>query len=66
MIRDAAASYEVQVRLQKTLVHLGSLGKDYRESAIKYSRIALQYGEAKLFLEEEKAELRRIASALGL
>ena len=66
VIRDAAASYEVQVRLQKTLVHLGSLGKDYRESAIKYSRIALQYGEAKLFLEEEKAELRRIASALGL
>lgn len=64
--RDAASSYEVQARLQKTLVHLGGLGEDYRASAIKYSRIALRYGEEKLFLEEEKTELRRIAGALNL
>lgn len=62
--RDAASSYEVLARLQKTLVHLGSLGEDYRTSATKYSRIALRYGEEKLFLEEEKAELRRIATPL--
>lgn len=64
--RHAASSYEVQARLQKTLVHLGGLSGEYRASAIKYSRIALRYSEQKLFLEEEKAELRRIAGALGL
>ena len=62
--RDAASSYEVLARLQKTLVHLGGLGEDYRMAAVKYSGIALRYGEEKLFLDEEKAELRRIASAL--
>lgn len=52
--RHAASSYEVQARLQKTLVHLGGLSGEYRASAIKYSRIALRYSEQKLFLEEEK------------
>ena len=65
MARDAASSFEVLARLQKTLVHLGGLGEDYRIAAMKYSAIALRYGDEKLFLEEEKAELKRIASAFG-
>lgn len=62
--RDAAGSFEVQARLQKTLVHLGGLSGEYREAAMKYARLALRYSEDKIFLEEEKAELRRIAEAL--
>ena len=62
--RDAAGSFEVQARLQKTLVHLGGLGEEYREAAMKYARIALRYSDEKIFLEEEKAELRQIAGAL--
>lgn len=64
--RDAAGAFEVQARLQKTLVSLGSLGESYRTSAIKYSQRALQYSEKNLFLEEEKDELRRIAGELRL
>lgn len=64
LARDAAAAFGVQVRLQKTLVHLGSLSPGYRESARKYSRLALRYAEDKLLLEEEKEALGSIARRL--
>ena len=64
--RDAAGSFEVHAQLQKALVHLGGLAEDYRASAIKYSRIALEYTEQKLLIEEEKVKLKNIAAKLEL
>ena len=64
LARDAAAAFGVQVRLQKTLVRLGSLGRDYLESARKYSNLALRYAEDKLLLDEEKEALASIARRL--
>ena len=64
LIRNAAKVFEVQLRLQKALVHLGSLDNDYLESARKFSRMALKHSEAGIFLEEDQAELRGIAQRL--
>ncbi len=65
LARDGAGIFEVQARLQKALVHLGSLSPEYREIARKYSAIALAYAEGNLFLKEEKDALRQMAVPLA-
>jgi uncharacterized membrane protein len=63
--RDGAGLVEVQLRLQKGLFALASMGNDeFKAAAARISRIALERSERAMAIEEEKVELRRIASEI--
>ncbi len=59
---DSANMLSVQVRLQKCLHYLHELDVDeYRENAVKYSRLALMYTDRSNLLDMQKQELRDLA-----
>jgi uncharacterized membrane protein len=63
--RDGAALIEVQLRLQKGLLALAELGDaDSKQASYRISRIALKRAEKAIEMEEEKIELRQIASKI--
>jgi len=62
--RDGAALVEVQIRLQKALRTLATIGDShFAKHAARHARYALLRAEAALALEEEKEKVREIAAA---
>lgn len=63
--RDGAGLIEVQLRLQKGLLALAQMeNDDFKRSAFRISRIAMERAERAIGVEQEKLELRRIASEI--
>lgn len=60
--RDGAGHFEVQVRLQKALLTLATLGDPaMRDAALRHSALAMVRAEAAMVVEEDKEALRRYA-----
>ncbi len=61
--RDGASTMEVTIRLQKALQSLAELGhQELKQSAIKHSRLAVDYAEQALSLDLEIEAIRAVAS----
>ena len=64
--RDGAASVEVQIRLQKALVSLASLGNvEIEMAAVRHSRLALKRAKHALTLTEDFEDLVKSARLSG-
>lgn len=64
--RDGASLFEVQLRLQKTLLELGRLDtRLFGPAALRCSGLALQRALDQLFLQEEKDRVSKVAESLA-
>ena len=61
--REGAKVIEVGIRLQKAFIALSTTGQqEFRDNAIRHSKLALRYADAALTLEEEKSVLKALAT----